>query len=228
MKKIYFIIVLSFLWHCSYSQQLRQVAFTQSFDLAWFSLVTNQNILIRISSDGKVMEAGTEEQSLYNRNYFAQKLRPYQGNIVYYDGRSDSAFRDKIKNIGTCYFTYYPSNDYPEKAGKIKTAGNLLFDYYRKYEDASIAGRIKNIGSNAIAYFTSMDDELLKGKLKTVGNTPLAYYSSFDDVLLKGKIKSIGSYHYEWSTSFYGAQTIVTLKSGYQRQLINGITYVLQ
>jgi hypothetical protein len=228
MKKIYFIIVLSVLFCHSYSQQLRQVAFTESFDLAWFSIVTNQNILIRISGDGKIMEAGTEEQALYNRNYFAQKLRPYQGNIGYYDSRSDSAFRDKIKNIGTCYFTYYPSNDYPEKAGKIKSAGSLFFDYYGNYEDAMIAGRIKNIGSNAIAYFTSLDDQVLKGKLKTIGNTAIAYYSSFDDPLLKGKVKSIGLYHYEWNIVFSGNQKIVNLKSGYQRQLINGITYIVQ
>jgi len=228
MKKIYFIIVLSVLFCHSYSQQLRQVTFTENFDLAWFSLVTNQNILIRISSDGQIMEAGTEESALYNRNYFAQKLRPYQGNIAYHDGRSDSAFKGKIKNIGTCYFTYYPSSDYPEKAGKIKSAGNLFFDYYRSYEDASIGGRVKNIGGNAIAYFTSLEDEALKGKLKIVGTTPITYYSSFDNVLLKGKLKSIGTYHCEWNTVYSGGQAFVNLKSGYQRQLINGITYVLQ
>ena len=228
MKRIYFIIALFVLFYHSYSQQLRQVAFTENFDLGSFSLVTNQNILIRISSDGQIMEAGTEEQALYNRNYFAPKLRPYQGNVGYFDDRSDSAFKGKIKNIGACFFTYYSSKDYPERAGKIKSAGSLFFDYYRNYEDVSIAGRLKNIGTNAIAYFTSLDDEVLKGKLKIVGITPITYYSSFDNVLLKGKLKSIGPYHCEWATVFSGGQSIVTLKSGYQRQLINGITYILQ
>lgn len=228
MKRLYFIIVLSVLFYHSYSQQLAQVGFTENFDLAWFSLVTNQSILIRISSDGQIMEAGIEQQALYNRNYFAPKLQPYQGNTGYFDDRSDSAFRGKIKNIGACFFTYYSSKDYPEKAGKIKSAGSLYFDYYRSYEDASIAGRLKNIGSNAIAYFTSLDDAVLKGKLRTVGNTPLVYYSSFDDPQLKGKLKSIGSYRYEWNLVFTGRETVANLKSGYQRQLINGITYVIR
>jgi len=228
MKKICFAILLSVLFYHGYSQQLGQVAFNQNFDLNSFSLITNQSILIRISSDGQIMEAGTEEQALNNRNYFAPKLRPYQGNIGYYDDKSDSAFRSKIKNIGACFFTYYSSKDYPEKAGKIKSAGNLFFDYYRSYEDASIGGRVKNIGGNAIAYFTSLEDEALKGKLKIVGTTPITYYSSFDNVLLKGKLKSIGAYHCEWNTVYSGGQAFVNLKSGYQRQLINGITYVLQ
>ncbi|HEX5151625.1 MAG TPA: hypothetical protein VFW07_09245 [Parafilimonas sp.] len=228
MKKMYFIIVLSVLCCHSYSQQLRQVGFTESFDLAWFTIITNQNILIRISGDGNIIEAGTEEQALYNRNYFSPNLRPYQGNMGYYDDRSDSAFTGKIKNIGVCFFTYYSSKDYPEKAGKIKSAGSLFFDYYRSYEDVSIAGRIKNMGSNAIAYFTSLDDAVLKGKLKMVGTTPITYYSSYDNVLFKGKLKSIGSYHCEWTTVYSGGQSIVTLKSGYQRQLINGVTYVIR
>jgi len=228
MKKIYFIIPLCVLFYNSYCQQLRQVAFTESFDLAWFTIVTNQNVLVRISSDGNIIEAGTEEQALYNKNYFAQNLRPYLGTIGYYDGRSDSAFRNKIKNIGTCYFTYYSSRDYTEKAGKIKTAGSLFFDYYQNYEDVLTGGRIKNIGSNAISYFTSLDNEILKGKLKTVGNTAIAYYSSFDDPLLKGKVKTIGPYHYEWNIVFNGKENMVNLKQGYQRKLINGITYILQ
>jgi len=228
MKKISLIILLFFVFYTSYSQQLLQVGFNQSFDLAWFSIVTNQSILVRISGDGTIIEAGTEESALYNKNYFAQNLRPYQGSIAYYDGRSDSASGGKIKNIGTCYFTYYPANDYPERAGKIKSAGSLFFDYYRHYEDVLIAGRIKNIGSNTIAYFASLDNDGLQGKLKTVGNTPIAYYSSFDDPLLRGKLKSIGSYHFEWNLVFTGRETIANLKSGYQRQLINGVTYVLQ
>ena len=225
--KNYLTAALLFLFFRGYSQQLSQVSFTQASDFLWFSLLTNQNILIRISDDGKILEAGTEETSNYNRNYFAPKLLPYTG-INYYEHEHDSTLNGKIKNIGTCYFTYYGANDFPEKIGKLKSAGSLSFDYYRNYEDALIAGRIKTLGTNAITYYASIGNEALKGKLKSVGNTSIVYYSSFDNQFLKGKLKSIGSYNYQWSTTFSGNQFVSYLKTGNQRQLINGITYIPQ
>ncbi len=208
-----------------YSQQLSQVSFSQGAAFLWFSITTNENVLVRISDDGKILESGIEVQSLYNSNYYAQKLQPYLGRIDYYSKESDSAFRGKIKTIGSCYFTYYPSNDYPEKVGKIRSAGNLLFDYYRSSEDALIAGKIKAIGTNTIAYFTSFDNEAYKGKLKMAGNTSITYYSSFDNVAIKGKVKSIGSFNYIWYSSF---DRFSGLKSGALRQLVNGVLYILQ
>src|SRR4051794_39058707 len=153
MRKDYLIIVLSLLCFRSFSQQLKQVSFSQSFSLSWFTLSTNQNVLIRISDEGKILESGTEEHSLYNANYFAQKLIPYNGRIDYYTQGTDSTLNGKIRSIGTCYFTYYSSKDYPEKVGKIKSAGSLFFDYYRQSDDALIGGKIKNVGSNTIAYY---------------------------------------------------------------------------
>jgi hypothetical protein len=211
-----------------YSQQLSQVTFNQASSFSWFSLAVNQSILIRISDDGKILEYGTEQVSNYNRNYIAPKLLPYAGAIDYYQHEPDSILNGKIKNIGSCYFTYYGSGDYPEKVGKIKTAGNLLFDYNRKYEDALTGGKIKSIGPDAITYYTSFDNEALKGKLKSVGTTSIQYYSSFDDPALKGKLKSIGSYRYEWSTVSSSGGFVTILKTGMQRQLINGITYIPQ
>ncbi|HVX24765.1 MAG TPA: hypothetical protein VHB70_00380 [Parafilimonas sp.] len=228
MVKYYLTAVLSFLMLNDYAQQLSQVTFSQASDFAWFSILTNQNILIRISDDGKILEYGTEEASLYNRNYFAPKLLPYQGVVLYYQHDPDSILNGKIKNIGTCYFTYYGSHDYPERIGKLKSVGSLTFDYYRQYDDALIAGRIKNIGTNAITYYGSFDNEALKGKLKSVGNTSVQYYSSFDNISLKGKLKSIGAYHYDWNTTSDGREFVSYLKTGNQRQLINGITYIPQ
>ena len=221
-----FIIALLFLFFRGNAQQLSQVNFTQASDCSWFSLLTNQNIQIRIAEDGKILESGTEEASLYNRNYFAPKLLPFAGVITYYQHEPDSTLNGKVKNIGTCYFTYYSANDYPERAGKLKSAGSLSFDYYRKYEDALLAGRIKSIGTDAIAYYGSFDNEALKSKLKSVGNTSITYYSSFDNPSLKGKLKSIGAYNYQWATTFSGSQLVSYLKTGNQRQLINGVTYI--
>ncbi len=220
-------IALLFIPGSGYSQQLSQVTFNQATGFSWFSLTTNQNTLIRISVDGKILEYGTEQAALNNRNYIAPKLI-FSGTIGYYQNEHDSLLNGNIKNIGSCYFTYYGSNDYPEKAGKIKTAGGLPFDYYRKYEDALAGGKIKSIGTNAITYYTSFDNEALKGKLKSVGNTLIVYYSSFDDPALKGKLKSIGTYHYEWSTMSSTGGFSTVLKTGTQRQLINGITYIPQ
>jgi hypothetical protein len=228
MRKYIFTTALLLLFFYGNAQRLSQVTFSQASDFSWFTITTNQNILIRISDDGKILEYGTEQSSLYNRNYYAKELLPYQGVVTYYQNETDSSFNGKIKNIGACYFTYYRAGDYPEKVGKIKSAGNLLIDYYRNYEDALIAGKIKNIGMDAISYYTSFDNEALRGKLKSIGNTSIQYYSSFDDPSFKGKLKSIGPFHYEWTKTFTGKDFYPTLKTGIQRQLINGITYIPQ
>ncbi len=94
------------------------------------------------------------------KNYCAA----YQGVVNYYDDKADSVFKGKIKNIGTCYFTYYPSSDYPDKAGKIKSAGNLFFDYNRNFEDPLTGEKIKKktLAYTAITYYNSFDDEAVK------------------------------------------------------------------
>ena len=221
------VIIFTLLSYYSHSQQLSQATFSGGSVFSWFSLLTNERILIRISEDGNIIEFGTEESSLYNRNFFARKLRPYLGRVEYYPNESDPAFRGKIKSIGTCYFVYYPSTDYPENIGKIRSAGSLFFEYYRKFSDDLIAGKIKTIGSNTITYFSSIDNEAFKGKLKSVGNTSITYYSNFDDISLRGKLKSIGAYNYTWYTSF-DLRLSGGLKSGNRRQAINGITYIIE
>lgn len=228
MNKYYLTAALLFFFRVSYSQQLSQVTFSGISDLSWFTLSTNQDILIRISADGKILEYGTEEAALNNRNYFAPKLIPYSGAITYYQQDPDSTLNGKIKNIGTCYFTYYGGKDYPERAGKIRSVGNLTFDYYRNYEDQFNYGKIKNIGTNLISYYSQYENEAYKGKLKTIGNTSIKYYSSFDNPSLKGKLKTIGSYNLDWASTSTAQGFVYYLKTGNARQLINGITYILQ
>lgn len=223
-----FIAVLIFACNYGYTQQLSQVTFSQVSNFSWFSLLTNQNILIRVSAHGKISEYGTEEASVYNRDFFAPKLIPYSGVVSYYQHDPDSILNGKIKNIGTCYFTYYGSKDYPERAGKIRSAGNLNFDYYRNYEDPLNYGKIKNIGTNLISYYSEYENEAYKGKLKGIGNTAITYYSSFDNPSLKGKLKSIGSYRLDWTTTSGSNGFVYYLKTANQRPLIDGMTYVLQ
>lgn len=103
MKKNYSTLVLLLLFFNSYSQQLSQVTFSGGSRFSWFTLSTDQNVLIRISDDGSILEFGTEQQALRNRNYFASTLQPYQGRVEYYSNTTDSAFRGKIKSIGTFF-----------------------------------------------------------------------------------------------------------------------------
>ena len=224
-RRTFLYLCLLLLLNNAYSQKLSQVGFSQASNFSWFSIITNQNILIRISDDGQILQFGTEQTSLYG-NYFAPNLIPFSGSINYYQNGIDYGLNGKIKNIGACFFTYYGSNDYPEKVGKIKTAGNLFFDYYRQYGDALTAGKIQTIGTATITWYNSMDNDALKGKLKSVGKTVIDYYSSFDDPYLKGKLKTIGGYKYNWSTVFNGREFQTILKTGNQRQVINGITFV--
>lgn len=228
MHKRFLLVALLFSFCKSYSQQLSQVTFSQAADFSWFALSTNQNILIRLSVDGKILEYGNEEASLYNSNYFAPKLLPFSGSVTYYQQDADSMLNGKIKNIGSCFFTYYGSKDYPERVGKIKSAGNLSFDYYRNYEDVLNGGKLKNIGFNTVSYFSSFENDAYKGKLKSVGNTLIAYYSSFDNPQLKGKLKNIGAFRFDWASTSNGREFVYYLKSGNQRQLINGIVYIFQ
>ena len=228
MKKNCLFLLLLFLGFDSHAQVLSQVSFSNGADFLWFTISTSQNVLIRINADGNILEYGIEERALNNKNYFAQKLQPYAGRVNYYQNEHDSTLNGKIKNIATCFFTYYSSGDYPERAGKIKSAGALVFDYYRKFEDALLSGRIKKIGFNAIAYYTSFEQEEFRGKLKTVGTTLIAYYSTFDDVVLKGKLKTIGTFRCEWYIPANTRTFSGVLKSGLQRQQVNGVTYVLQ
>ncbi|MFM2139202.1 MAG: hypothetical protein RJA57_1509, partial [Bacteroidota bacterium] len=55
-------------------QELAQVTFTGGSQLAYFSLVTDGNLLIRISEDGRILSWGIEESSIRNSQYFAPQL----------------------------------------------------------------------------------------------------------------------------------------------------------
>src|ERR1043166_6846465 len=71
-----------------------------------FAFLSDQGVLIRITEDGRIVEWGVEVYS--NRyNYYAPRLQPFMGRIDYYGPEADSIFRGRVRNIGTCTFTYY-------------------------------------------------------------------------------------------------------------------------
>lgn len=208
-------------------QGLYQVSFSRDGGFAYFSLLTDREVLLRISVDGKLMEWGIEVQSNYSNEYYAPRLQPYMGRVEYYGQEADSIQRGKIRSIGTAYFTYYGITDTEEKRGKIRSIGSNIFDYYGDYDNKAMRGKIKFIGSSPIEYYLPSENEAIAGKLKTVGSTTIQYYSSFDDKLIRGKIKSIGYQQYIWYTSTDRPGFGGTLKAGRMRQQIGSITYII-
>lgn len=224
----FFLATISFLLlvTCIHSQQLGQVTFSNGSTLSYFSFRTDQDILIRVSPDGKILEWGKEVKALRG-DYYAPGLQPFMGRIEYYSAESDSAFRGKVKSIGTCSFTYYYSYDTDTKPGKIKSIGTVNFDYYTNFDDKSRQGKIRFAGNQVLEYYSSFDEEILRGKLKAIGSIAITYFSIFDDKLIRGKIKSIGSASYSWYTSYDQSIYRGGLKSGAYRQDIGRVTYIL-
>jgi len=224
MEKFFTAVSFFLLTTCIYSQQLGQVTFSGGADLSYISFLTDQDVLIRITEDGKIIEWGKELLS-DRYNYYAPRLQPFMGRVEYYGPESDSVFRGKIKSIGTCVLTYYGSYEENNKVGKLKTVGTLILDYYSNFENITLKGKLRFIGNLILEYYSSFVDEAFRGKLRSIGNTPITYYSSFEDKYIKGKVKSIGSVSYTWYSSF---DLRGGLKSGLFRQNIGGVIYILQ
>lgn len=212
---------------CLFSQKLSQVNLAAKTGVSYYSILTDQDVLIRITADGKIIDWGTELLS-YSGNYYAPKLQPFMGRIEYYGQEADSAFRGKVKSIGTCSFTYYSHYEKEMLAGKLKSIGNLLMDYYDNFENVAFRGKLRFIGSLILEYYSSLEDELIRGRLKSVGDIPVKYYSSFEDMYLKGKIKSIGPVVLEYYSSLDRVEYRGMLKSGFYRPNVAGVTYILQ
>ncbi len=226
MKKLLIIFFAAIVVN-GHAQQLSHVTLNNGSDLSYFSLRTDQGVLIRVSADGKVLEWGTELMS--NRgNVYAPRLQPFMGRIDYYGTESDSVLRGKVRSIGTITLTYYGAHETEAKAGKLRTAGTLILDYFSNYDNALLKGKIRSIGNMNIDYYSSFDEELLRGKLKSVSNTTISYYSSFDDKMIRGLVKSIGGFTYTWYTSLDLNSARGALKTGQYRQLIGSVTYILR
>jgi len=210
----------------AYSQQLGQVSFNNASSLSYFSFLTDQGVLIRVSEDGKILEWGTEVLS-DRYNYYAPRLQPFMGRIEYYGPQDDSVFRGKIKSIGTCFITYYDTFQVKSKIGKLKNIGRNQLDYFEDYEDKMQRGKIKTAGGLSIDYYRSYENESLRGKLKLVGSTPITYYTVFDDKLNAGKLKAVGSASFTWYSLNDRPDMRGALKSNNYPVNVSGVTYIL-
>lgn len=226
MRSAFIIISTLLLYTGVYAQQLSQVAYSGGSRFTYFGFTTDQGVLIRLSDDGKILEWGTEVLS-DRGNFYARKLQPFMGRIEYYGPQDDSVFRGKVKSIGTCFFTYYDAYQVKTKVGKLRTIGNQNLDYFEEYEDKILKGKLKTIGALSIDYYRSYENESYRGKLKSIGSLPIAYYSAFDDRINAGKLKSVGSVQYQWYGLGDRPGTQGALKSNNYRQVISGITFIL-
>lgn len=225
--KTFFTIVILLFAITTFSQQLSQVSFSIDGRLLYFTISTDDGVLLRVSPEGQLKEWGTEEASLYNNNYYAPNLRPYLGRIEYFGDEADSALRGKVKYIGSTAISWYAQYEVAIKVGRLKLVNNILTDYYDNFSVPGLQGKLKSIGDQAFDYYSlPSDDEAFRGKLKSINNLPVTYFSSFDDRQLRGKIKSIGSVAYDWYTSYDLNRS--GLKTGLYRNQINGITFIIR
>lgn len=226
MKKGILLLLLLNVLLTANSQKLGQVVFSRGSTLSSIGFVADQQVIIRVSDNGSLIEWGLEMES-YRYNYQPGKLLPFMGRVDYYGQESDSSFRGKVKSIGTCFITYYPLSETAERAGKIKSLGMLQFDYFSQYDNAAIRGKLKSAGNYLLTYFASYDNEAIRGKIKSIDSCPITYYTSFEDKVIAGKVKSICSVNFEWYTSRDRRELQGSLKSGRYQQVINSIQYIL-
>jgi hypothetical protein len=225
MKKFLIIVFLIITQLVTYSQKLNQVSFRNGSDLNYFTIITDQDVLVRIAPDGKILEWGYEELSSRG-TFYAPKLQPFLGRTDYFGDESDTFFKGKLKSIGTAYLTYYGPHEEELKKGKLKSIGKLELDYYSRFDEKNIQGKLKFIGHHLIEYYKAFENEAYRGKLKTLGPLAVTYYSLIDDRYNIGKLKTIGSISYAWHTPLDRNKS--GLKSFNYRSTISGITMVLR
>lgn len=227
MKRILILFVMAVSGFTASTQDLGQVGFNNGTTIKHLSLMLDDGLLIRLDDQGKIMEWGYEVKA-DRYEYYSPKLQPYMGRIEYYTNDVDSAFRGKIRSIGTCMFTYYSKFEDSTRIGKLRTAGRVMFDYYSKYDNINLRGKLRMLGNRQIQYYSEFENESYRGKIRSIGSTEITYYSSFDDKQIRGKVKSIGGNSYQWYTSTDGKGSYGGLKVGAFRQNIAGVTYIIQ
>ena len=226
MKKIAFLFLVILLRGVLFAQSLSHVILAGGSNLTAFYFNTDQQVIIKITPDGRVQEWGTliTPERL---GYYQGKLDPYIGRVDYYTTDADAAINGKVKSIGTFTITYYGSGYPIAQKGKIKSIGSQVFDYYPDYDNDSYKGKLKTAGAVAFNYYASFDNENFRGKLKSVSNTTITYYAAFEDKLNKGKLKSIGGFSYNWYNEFDRKEYQGAIKTGATVQKVNGIIYAI-
>lgn len=224
MKAILTLLFSFFSYLSVCGQSLKFVQFVNGSDLVCISYITDQDVIIKISTDGKILEWGYVQEP---GRYYGRPgmLKPYMGRVEYYSNQSDSILNGKVRSIGTMNINYYGSSEKKEYAGKIRMLGRNVIDYFADFDNELLRGKIKTIGDKSFNYYNSFENEAYRGKLKLVGNSNITYFSTFDDKALRGKLKTIGSVTIGWYNSL--DRYPGTLKDGVMTRLVDGVTYIL-
>lgn len=225
MKNIAYPLIFCCIFSSLQAQRISKVNINGQGNTDLFAITTDDNALLNISPDGKLVSYGVEYFSEKIPNY--SRLEKYNGRTDLYTNTDDKMLVGKLKYIGRTAIIYYASYDVEALRGKIKSIGNLTLNYFMQYDDESLRGKIKSIGTSQISYFTSFDNIALRGKLKTLGSTNLNYFSSFDDKAFAGKIKSIGQINFTYYPS-YDKQFAGAMKTGSYTQIVAGVNYFIQ
>src|SRR5678815_2522924 len=93
MKQIFIVIAFVLFSPSSFSQKLSQVSLAGGY----ISILIDQNVLIRITPDGRLIDWGTELAS-QRTNSYDPKLQPYLGSCLLYT--SDAADERSSVDLG--------------------------------------------------------------------------------------------------------------------------------
>ena len=150
------------------SQELAQVSFSGGNSLTYLSLLTDGNVQIRISPDGKILEWGTEEQSPAWRKLLCSQVAALSRPGGLLRSEADSVSRGKVKTIGSSVVTHFSAYETAERVGKIRSVGRLFFDYYSTYDNKLFQGKIKSIGNLPLVIIQHL-------KMKPCGKTEISW-----------------------------------------------------
>jgi hypothetical protein len=227
MKKIYLFFLTTTLVLNVFSQRLSKITISGNGNTSVFSFLLNENVVLNISQEGGIAEWGVDRYAGRPIDYIQRKLEVFGGRVEYYNEKDDSAFRGKIKFIGSTQIKYFASYDRTELIGKLKSVGSINLDYYTKIDDAMLANKVKSIGSANINYYSSFENAAIKGKIKSYGSISMTYYNSMEDKAFVGKLKTMGNSNF----TYYGSQertyTPGSVKLGNQIQVLNGVTFFI-
>jgi len=88
--------------------------------------MTDQGVLIRISTDGKLLEYGNELQSIRSIIIMIPSSSPILEEWIITD-RNQTQLSGQVKPLALCDH-YYSHYDESTKAGKLKSIGTLILD----------------------------------------------------------------------------------------------------
>ncbi len=224
MKKVLCIVFALLIYSAGFSQAIRKVTINYAGAVQNISVLVDGSVIINFTTDGKIMDWGIENNSVYN---YQEKIDKYMGRVDYYTANDNPAYTGKVKYIGRTLITYYTSSENESWQGKLKSIGMMLFNYYDVYDDEIFRDKIKNAGAYSFSWFGSIDNEGYRGKLKTLGSTAFTYFASYDDKAFKGKIKSIGSNGFTYYSSYDKPGYSGAMKTGNRITYMNGIRYLV-